>query len=452
MAGGWMARFRIARFGAPIVMIWVVYNLLFPVGFLLLLPYFLFRMSRRGGYARHFLQRIGRYDVEDRARLGEGGRLWIHAVSVGELYVAFRFMEEYRARRPEARFILSTTTSTGHTLAAKRLDPADVLIYFPVDFIAVMHRVLELFRPRAIFLVEGEYWPNLIRMARRRGIPVAMINGRMSARSFGRYRRLRMFMRPLLREMSILCVQSETDRQRLLELGADPARLKDLGSAKYDLVPPDDGGEQKARALLSAAGMGARNLILLGGSTWAGEEEALLEVYRQLKLEQPELVLVLVPRHAERAPAILKLIEERGLRAVRRTALDLSRPLSRPPDVLLVDSTGELRNFYPCADVIFVGKSLTQKGGQNIIEPAVCGKPIVVGPHLENFPVIREDFCKAEALLQVQDTAELATAIRGLLADAPRRTELGRRAARVVQDQAGALKATVEQLLPLIPS
>ncbi len=432
-------------------MIWILYNALFPVAFLALLPYFLLRMRRRGGYRRDFLQRLGRYRPEVRASLAEGGRIWIHAVSVGEVFVAFRLMDELRARRPDARFIVSVTTSTAHRIAEATLKAPDVLVYFPLDLPCVMRRVLDLARPCALVLVECELWPNLIRLARKRGIPVILVNGRISERSLAGYRKLRVFTRPILGMMDLLCAQSEVDRQRLAALGAPEDRLRMVGSAKYDIAAGDGGDEGQAVAALRQAGIGPDRLVLLGGSTWAGEEAVLLDAYQELRQRHPALALVLVPRHAERRAAVLRDIAERGLSVLRRTEMkDGAPPPSVPPDVLLVDTTGELRSFYAAASIIFVGKSLTQRGGQNFIEPAMCGKPIVVGPHLENFPGVTEDFTRAGAFVQVRDAAGFREAVAGLLADPARREELGRRAHAVVREKAGAIRKTADLVLPLL--
>ncbi|HBA83904.1 MAG TPA: 3-deoxy-D-manno-octulosonic acid transferase [Verrucomicrobia bacterium] len=431
-------------------MIWFVYNLLFPIGFMLFLPYFLLRMRRRGGYARNFGQRLGRYSPEIHAKLAEGGRIWLHAVSVGEVFVALQFMEGLRAKHPDVRFILSTTTSTGYALAEKKRNPLDVLIYFPVDFIPVMRRVLDLARPRAVLLVECEFWPNFIRMAHQRNIPVALINGRISARSFKGYHRLRFFARPLLRCLDILCAQSTADAQRLIDLGVSPEKVKVLGSAKYDILPPEADAERHARQLLEAAGIGASDRVLLGGSTWSGEEAVLLDLFKEVRTQFPDLVLVLAPRHVERTPAVLEEIGQRGLQVLRRSQLSGASTAARRPDVLLVDTTGELKNLYTCATAIFVGKSLTQKGGQNIIEPAICGKAVVVGPHMENFPAITEEFREASAFVQVKDASELKTVLLRLLEDRPAREAMGQRATELIRKKAGAVKATVELLEPMV--
>ncbi|NCA82729.1 MAG: 3-deoxy-D-manno-octulosonic acid transferase [Opitutae bacterium] len=430
-------------------MIWWIYNLVFPVAFAFLLPHFLLRMLRRGGYGRDFAQRFGRYQAGEAALLDARGRpLWIQAVSVGELAVAFSFMEEVRRRDPSARFVLTTNTSTGHMLALKKIQPPDVTLYFPMDVPWVVPRVLRRIRPSAVVLVENEIWPNLIRYARKQGIPTVMINGRISEHSFRGYRKIRFITRALLPQIQWFCVQSAADRDRLLALGAPEDRVEIAGSAKYDIGPTPPTAEVRARAVLAKIGVKPGDPVLLGGSTWAGEEDALLDIAQEARKSLPELMLVLVPRHAERREEVRAEIRQRGMSVVQRSQFaDGAAPLAPRPDVLLVDTTGELRGFYAAADVVFVGKSLTQVGGQNPIEPARDGKPVVVGPHMENFPVISQDFLDARAWAQAQDADELKRLILKLLGDAEERARLGRAAAELVARKAGATRLMAQRVL-----
>lgn len=428
-------------------MVWILYNVLFVIGFLLMLPRFLVRMARRGGYMRDFQQRFGRYGAAVEARLREGSRIWVHAVSVGEVYVALKLMAHWRARRPGLRFVLSTTTSTGHGIAERLLDPADVLIYFPLDLPWITRRVLDIIDPLAIVLVELELWPNLVRQAHARSVPVILMNGRVSDHSFGGYRKLRAFTSRLLPMIDVLCVQTRLDGERLAMLGADPARIRVLGTAKYDVATFDPAGEADARAVLRRAHIAEDNLILLGGSTWAGEEHALLDAYKGLKTRYRNLVLVLAPRHAERTPQVLKEIQDHAMKVVRRTELKDPEATARArPQVFLLDTTGELKSFYACADVIFIGKSLTQHGGQNIIEPALYGRPIVVGRNMENFRAVVEDMTEADALVQVGDLQSLRRSLDDLFSNPQRRREIGERAARVVREKVGTIDRTLDLL------
>ena len=430
-------------------MIWWIYNLLFPVAFAFLLPHFLLRMLRRGGYARDFAQRFAVYKAEEARLLDAPGRpVWIQAVSVGELAVAFSFMDELRRRDPSLRFVLTTNTSTGHALALKKVRAPDVTLYFPMDVPGVVSRALRRIRPSAVVLVENEMWPNLIRYARKRGIPSIMVNGRISAHSFEGYRKIRFITRRLLPQIRAFCVQSEADRDRLLALGAPADRVEIAGSAKYDLDPTAPTAEARARAVLAKLGVQPGDPVLVGGSTWDGEEEVLLDFAREARTNHPRLMLVLVPRHAERRDEVLDQIRRRGMSVVQRSRFpDSAAPLPQRPDVLLVDTTGELRGFYAAADVVFVGKSLTQTGGQNPVEPAKDGKPVVVGPHMENFPVVARDFLEARACIQARDAEDLKAVLRRLLADSAERERLGRAAADLVARKAGATRRMAQRVL-----
>ncbi len=437
---------------------WRLYNVLFAIGYTLMLPRFFLRMWKRGGYRRGFLQRLGHYPPPLRQRLAERPRLWVHAVSVGEVGMARRFIDVYRHAEPHAAFVLSTTTSTGYRLAEQTLPPEDVLIYFPADFPTVVRRVLDRIRPTGLVLVEGELWPNLIRQAVARGIPVAIINGRLSDRSFRRYRWGKSFFRPVLESLHLIIAQSEKDRARYQELGARPERLRVLPSAKYDLTHADPKKTERARRILEIAGMGGPYRFLVGGSTWPGEEAALCRVCRTLRKQHPDLRLILVPRHAERRPEVEADIQRHGLSWVRRSTLtepDAAPPASRPavapsPDVLLVDTTGELTAFYACASVVFVGKSLYAHGGQNIIEPAMLGKAIVVGPHLENFASVLSDFLSGDALVQVRNETELQDAIARLLEDHRMAEEYGQRARALVERRQGSMAETARLIAQTI--
>jgi len=424
-------------------MVFLLYNLLFPVILLVMMPYFLLRMCRRGGYAAGFLQRFGWYDAGIQARLRERPRIWVHAVSVGETYVALRFMEELRQTRPDVAFVLSVNTSTAHALAGKSLPSGDILIYFPLDFPPVLKRVMRMIQPRMLVLTECEFWPNLIRMSKRRGIPVMLINGRMSDRSFKGYFRYRSLFTPVLRMVDRLCVQGKQDLDRYIKLGADPDRVRQSGSAKYDVALRDPGNPQKAAEILATAAMSDGDLILLGGSTWPGEEDILLDYFMKAKVAHPGLKLVLVPRHAERRGEVAAAIERRNLNYVQRSQERVLKEGERP-DVLLVDTTGELRHLYKKATVIFVGKSLGQHGGQNIIEPGACGKPIVVGPNMENFADSVREFKGTQALVQVASREELFAALDKLLQDKGAREAYGERAAAIVARNRGSLRIFVQ--------
>ncbi|NKB24431.1 MAG: glycosyltransferase [Kiritimatiellae bacterium] len=427
---------------------WFLYNTLFVIGFTLMLPHFLYRMCKRGGYFKDFGQRLGLYDADLLTRFKQNKRIWVHAVSVGEVFAGLRLMQEIRARVPNKRFVLSVTTSTGHAIARKQLSDADDLVYFPLDFPFIIKRVLNFLHPEMIILVEAEFWPNLIRKAKEKDIPLVLVNGRISDSSYRGYSKLRIFTKNILGLINPIFVQSPGDKKKLINLGAPEEQIHVIGSAKYDVPEQEIAGEEKAKEVLHTACISDDAVILLGGSTWEGEEEALVHIYKRLKEDYPLLTLILVPRHAERSEEVMKTIQIGGLRGMRRTDLvRLDSVSEEKPDVLLVDTTGELKHFYACADIIFVGKSLTQHGGQNIIEPALYGKPILVGPNMENFPVVMQDFHDADAIWQIKTKKDLQEAVRSLLQNSDLRSKYGENAARLLQEKRGAIRETVNRFL-----
>lgn len=429
---------------------WFFYNIFFAVGYTLMTPRFLLRMRRRGGYGPHFRQRFGRYEPDVRARLGSGGAVWVHAVSVGEVYVAGRLMRALRERSPGIRFVLSTTSSTGRREAVKQTGPEDVLLYNPLDFPGCVRRALDAIRPRACLVVETEIWPNMIRGCARRGIPLFLVNGRVSDGSAPGYRRLRFWFGPVLRQFELLMVQSGLDARRLREAGADPARIEVTGSFKFDVAERQPERERQAGELLARLGFGPDRLLLLGGSTWEGEEETLLGICRALQPRFPGLRLILAPRHFERGEAVVAAIEAAGFRAVRKSRLDSGATPAGPltaGDVLLLDTTGDLAGFYPHATVAFVGKSLAARGGQNMIEPCLCGVPTLVGPHTQNFRPVMADLLAARAIIQVPDAESLGRETARLLASPEARRELGQRALATVRQRRGATERCATRLL-----
>jgi 3-deoxy-D-manno-octulosonic-acid transferase len=427
---------------------WWLYNLLFGIGFLLVLPRFLYRMWRRGGYRAGFGQRLAAYAPEILVQLAAAPaeRYWIHAVSVGEMNIAFRFLAELRSRRPAAFFVITTNTSTAHALAAKRLPAGVLLLYFPVDFSPVMRKVLACIQPAAIFLMEGEIWPNLVRLASARGVRLMVVNGRVSASSHRGYHRFRWFFAPVLRRLDLLLMQTEQDAARMISLGARPESVKIMGSAKYDVAAPSDGQAAQAGAVLQQAGLPADEPVLLGGSTWPGEERCLAVMMQKLRAEGFKLRLVLVPRHAERRAEVEAEVRAAGLSMVRRSELVDHAAARQNIDVLLVDTTGELLNMYAVADMIFVGKSLSRHGGQNMIEPAVTGKAVVVGPNTENFQDVVADLVRDEAIVQVDSAAVLADVVRGWLRDPEARIRLGARARTTVLQRQGVMRRSVDEV------
>jgi 3-deoxy-D-manno-octulosonic-acid transferase len=435
----------------------VLYNVGFMTFFFITGPFFLYRLWRRGKILPQFGQRVGFYSKEVREQLAPGADLWIHAVSVGEVKLARVLIGHLREMQPTLRIVVSTTTGTGFTLAKARLENEQTcVIYNPIDFLWSVVYAFKLIRPKRLILIESEIWPNYLWCAKRRHIPIYLVNTRLSDRSEERYRRLRRIVRPLLQEIDLVFAQDATDVSRLPLAGFAPETVFDLGSLKYDVAQQDAidsvdvAKEKEISTWWDRTGWNGEERILLGASTHAGEEEVLVRIYRDLLTEWPKLRLVLAPRHAERGPAIRDMCDRMGLRAVTRAQLAAATTTMRngsTPEVLVVNSTGELGSLYKRATLAFVGKSLRGQGGQNFIEAAPVGVPIVVGPNMQNFKVITREFINQEAIVQVTDEFELANCLHALFASDEIRKELGQRAQATFKANLGAARRTAEVIV-----
>ena len=429
-------------------MIRLLYNLLFPLGLLFFLPAYLLKMRRRGNYRRNFGQRFAVYDADAQARLAAGpGPTWIHAVSVGEVAIALKLAAKLRELDPAFRCVLTTTTPTGYAVAAKDPRAWRQVMYNPLDFLPVVRRAFRSIRPSRLVLVEAEVWPNLAAEARRRRVPIALVNARLSPRSERRFRRFRTFVAPTFQCLDLVCVQEANDAARWQALGVPGTRIRHVGSIKYD---PTEAQSDPRGPLEVLAGFGidaARQPILFGGSTHPGEEEILAAVFLRCRAEFHSLVLIIAPRHVERTREIATRLDVLGLRvALRSAALEASGP---SPDCLLVDTVGELRNWYGIATVVFMGKSLSTRGGQNPVEPIMAGKPVVFGPHMENFATLAESLLDHNAAVEVADRAALERACAQLLGDPDARERLVANAQRVLAQHRGATHRTAELLMSL---
>ena len=417
----------------------LLYNAVFPLALLLSLPAYLVRMVRRGNYRRDFSQRLGRYAPELRARFASGEWFWVHAVSVGEFLVALKIIGELHRRHPSWRFVVSSTTSTAHALALSKQEDWWAPVYTPIDLGSFVKRALGAVRPRAVVLVEGEMWPNFVWTCTDRGIPVVLANARVSPRSARRYRKFARIARSVARHLSGVGLQEAEDAALWRTLGVAERDIAVTGSVKYDpaveVALPRD-----FRPVLDAWGIDRDEPVLVAGSTHQGEEEELLEALRIIREKHPRARLLIAPRHVERTPEIFAGLDNRGFRVARRT----QNPSAPPPDVLLVDTTGELRDWYACADVVFIGKSLVGRGGQNPVEAVLAGRPVVFGPHMENFAALTRDLLAAGGAISVRDSRELGHAVSQLLDDPARRNAMARHGIESLERHRGATARTAD--------
>jgi 3-deoxy-D-manno-octulosonic-acid transferase len=440
---------RRQRLPAPARRSLAIYNLLFPVAFLLLLPGYLLRMLRRGGYRGKFTQRLGIFTAADREDLRGGGATWIHSISVGETLLALKIAREMRRAEPERKIVLSVTTSTGYAVAAPAAGDWLAVIYNPLDLRSVVRRTLRVLKPKRLIFIEA-IWPNLLAEAKQLGISIYFIP-RLSPRSERRFTDVKWLIAPIFALLDRLAVAEPVDIERWKALGVPVEKISVTGNSKFDPGSTDGSRVEEFRALLAGLEVEANAPILLGGSTFPGEERILAEAMLQLRPSFPGLLLILVPRHAERADEIVGELRPFGLRLVRRSALAApgatSERRAEPPDILLVDSTGELRDWYQLATVVFIGKSLTATGGQNPVEPVLAGKPVIFGPRMENFEPIVSRWLAADAAVRVVSPEELQTATATLLADPERCSMLAARARAIALAHEGATRRTVEVLL-----
>jgi 3-deoxy-D-manno-octulosonic-acid transferase len=426
----------------------VLYTLAVLVLALVLSPWFLYQAARYGKYVGSLGQRMGVLPVT--FNLDGDESIWIHAVSVGEALTARALIPDLRKRYPDLKIFLSTTTMTGQQIARERLSDVDAVFFFPFDLPPFVARTLRLVRPRLFIMMETEIWPNLLRACRKRGVKTVMVNGRNSARSYPRYRMARGFFRSVLADVDQFCMQSEESARRIIDIGADPSRVTVTGSLKFEsLESPAASSGRGAGRVLRYFRISESRPVLLAASTMKGEESAALAAFGAVRRTHPTALLIIAPRRPERFDEVVALARSEGLRVVRRTELTVDT--EPPADVVVLDTIGELAQVFHVATVAFVGGSLVDHGGHNILEPAVHGTAIVFGPHMQNFSEIADAFLQREAAVQVQTSADLAGTWARLVNDPVERARLGAAARALVEANRGAKPKTLECVAALLP-
>ena len=425
---------------------YVLYSALLAFFLTLTLPYWLLQMMRHGKYRAGLGQRFGAVPpalVYDRDKPA----IWIHAVSVGEVVASSIVVEALRKKLPSHRVLISTTTSTGQKLAAQRFGEGNVF-YFPLDFAFAIRPYLDVLRPELVVVAETEFWPNFLRLAKRSGARIAVINCRISDRSFPGYKRFRFWLPSLLetalRNVDCFLAQTEEDRRRLVEIGADVTKIAVAGNLKFDVALP--ASPKIVASLRESFNRSGAEPVLVCGSTLEDEEGALLSTFRNILVNRPKAVMILAPRHPERFAEVAELIETLGFRMWRRS-LWSGEPLTG--GVFLVDTIGELAAIYSLATIAFVGGSLVPRGGHNILEPALYGVPIVTGNHYENFRDVVNFFASQNAV-RIVGLAELPLVFIELIENSDERARLGRNALAALTSQRGATERTISALLQLM--
>ena len=431
-------------------MIRFIYNLFWPIGLLFFLPGYLAKMLRRGGYREKFGQRLGIYDAELCVSLAKRESTWLHAVSVGEVNIALKLAHALRALEPDLRCVLTTTTTTGFALATKTAAPWINVLYTPLDYWPIMRRAFSLIKPTRILLVEAEVWPNLVALAHERRIPTILVNARLSPRSERRFRRFRLFVAPTFRLLDLVCAQEADDVGRWVAIGVARNRIRAVGSIKYDPDGRDQGlnaQESEQRPDFNRADR--ESPVLFGGSTHRGEEEILASIFLRLRPQFPSLRLFIAPRHVERLREIRAQFDALSIRATLASEVAIGR--ESDADCIVLDTTGELHRWYAIATIVFIGKSLTAHGGQNPVEPIIAGKPVLFGPHMENFATLAKALVLKKGAIQVGDMNSLELTIAKLLRDSEACQRLVQRAREVLGEHQGATARTAALIHEINP-
>ncbi|MFA4982476.1 MAG: 3-deoxy-D-manno-octulosonic acid transferase [Candidatus Omnitrophota bacterium] len=419
--------------------------MLYDIGFFIFSLFYLPTLLFKGKLHGDFAERFGIYGVEKKKALEAAkDAIWIQAVSVGEVAVCRKLIPSLRQRFPDRTIILSTITKTGNGLARKLFSPDAVVIYFPLDFSSVVKKSVAIIRPKTYIMVETEIWPNVLREMRFNSIPAILINGRISDRSFGKYKLVKPFLKNVLSKISLFCMQSATDAGRVVELGAPEERVSVTGNMKFDIALSSD--TEAVRRLKEDIGFQEGDELIVAGSTHRGEEEMVVSAFKELAVGSPKLRLLIAPRHIERSAEVESVVRTAGFQAVKMSSRRGHPPAGNENPVFILDTIGLLNSAYSLAAVVFIGGSLVKHGGQNPIEPAVSGKPVVFGPHMFNFKDMTAALLKDGGAVQVQDAVGLTAALRDILKDENKRAALGNNAKEVIKRNCGATEKNLEIL------
>ena len=426
-----------------------VYNIFLVLYWLMLSPLLIYRLLFEEGFYYRVKQSAGVMPTPTLEKIAYHRAIWVHAASVGEVVAASPIVRELKKRYPEQMVVVSVVTATGHKMAQSIIPEADGHIFFPVDIPVITNRIVKIVDPKIIILIETELWPNFLRIAWKKKIPVMMMNGRISDRSMRRYSLVKHYTEKMLNQIRLLCMQSSFDVDHIIAMGADPHRVIITGNTKYDQTYATVSPEECA-ALKKEFRFEGRGPVIVCGSTHSGEEEILMKTFVRLMADYPDLCIVLTPREITRAASVKHHVEENGLSVIRRSEMGTKADDGCFHQVVILDTIGELGRLYSIADVVFVGGSLVKIGGHNILEPAAHGKPIVVGSYMFNFKEIFELLGKRGVCLMVKNEEELDKTLRELLAHPEKMKEMGEEALRVVHENRGATQRNIECFEKLI--
>lgn len=420
----------------------IVYDLIFLALVLIYLPAYLIKRK----FHRGFLTRLGFLP----AGLALDKPVWIHAVSVGEAIAVRGLIEGIRKRYPGKQLVISTVTTTGNKIVKSFAKETDFVAYLPLDFSFIVNSVVKRIKPCLAIIVETELWPNFISCLHKNNVPVVIVNTRISDNSFKGYKRIKPLLKGILNKVNLFCVRTVLDEERLLSLGALKEQIKISGNMKFD-ISSSVASRQVYSEYRNMLGLYTEDILFTCGSTHPGEEEIILNCYRGLLCDFPRLKLLLAPRHPERSSDVAGMIKKLGFEPFRVSELNSrSQKPSAAQPVFILDTVGQLMNYYAAADIVFVGGSLVKKGGHNILEPALFAKPIISGPHMSNFRDITELFIFNKACVLAHNEQELAAQVKRLLEDSGARAELGKNAQRLIAENQGATRKTLDCITAFI--
>ncbi|MEI6124924.1 MAG: 3-deoxy-D-manno-octulosonic acid transferase [Pseudomonadota bacterium] len=427
---------------------YILYNIILMLLTMSLFPAVCVVLLCRKKYRCGFLEKCGITLNRQRHLEPLSRPVWIHAVSVGEVMAAVPLIKEIKKRYPGMPVLLSTVTETGNLTARRNLKNVDRVIFFPFDYPFIVKKVISRIKPIAFVTLETEIWPNFLHELKRQGIPSMIISGRISSRSFKSYNFFRFFFKRVLANISFFCMQTTKDAERIMRMGAAPENVITAGNIKFDQqVPPITPGEQEA--IYRELKIKKKQHVFIAGSTHRGEEDIILDVFREIKKKFPDTILILAPRHPERFDEVEALLKQSAIPFVRKTALT-NNPAAIPPDIVLLDTIGELSKIYSLGTIVFIGGSLVPVGGHNVLEPAVFNKPVIFGNFMGNFAEIAKILKRKKAALQVSSGEELAAQALSLFENPELCRQIGETAFQVIENNSGAVSKSTDILHTLL--
>jgi len=430
-------------------MIYYLYNIFATLFLILSVPYFLLRCLFQEGFLKVMTERMGFFP-----NLSSRGVIWVHAASVGEVLCSAPLLRRIKREFPNLEILLTILTLTGKETAKTHIPEANHVLFLPIDHPLIIRRAIRRMAPNLLLIAETELWPNLLRSCGKKKIPVILFNGRISKKSFRRYLFLKFFFKECLKYLSLFLMQTEEDRNRIIEIGAPSDKARVSGNLKFDQTSSnftEKGIAEMARSL----GLQGKEDILIAGSTHSGEEEILLSLLKDLRKTYPQLILILAPRHLERLEEVEKILEKESLSWKRRTSLSVDQEqyhekMKQLPEVILLDTMGELMGFYSLGTLVFVGGSLVPVGGHNPLEPLFFKKCVLFGPHMFNFLEISRLLIEAGGAIQVRGREDLAFQLKRLLSDERARKETGEKGYQFLQKHRGATERMFQEIRPYL--